>query len=448
MVAQDTIAAIATAPGLAALSIVRISGPDACAVASRCFSGKNLKDVSSHTAHVGMWMGSNGQKIDRVVATVFRAPRTATGEDLVEVTSHGGDYVATLILQSLLDQGARLAHPGEFTQRAFLSGKIDLTQAEAVADLIHASSEQAHKISLSAYEGHYSEELKKLRTAILELCALVELEIDFTDEDVEFADRNELRKLIEAALIQTAELLHSTKLGTVVREGIRVVIAGRPNAGKSTLLNSLSKGDRAIVSEQPGTTRDILEVDTEFGGMRIRFMDTAGLRHSTDAIEQEGVQRAYGMIEKADIVLYVYDLVYGLVEEDHAALNQIRDRPVILVGNKADLLSTPDGKGLRLCAKNGPAAVEPLICELLDQISAVYGNADVSRTVMNVRHKAHLKNAHQSLLRAREALDKNQPPDIFSLDLHTTARELGMITGVITNETILDTIFSRFCIGK
>lgn len=448
MIAQDTIAAIATAPGLAALSIVRISGPDACAIASSCFSGKDLKKVNSHTAHVSMWIGDNGEKIDRVVATVFRKPRTATGEDLVEITSHGGDYVAARILQSLLDQGARLAYPGEFTQRAFLSGKIDLTQAEAVADLIHASSEQAHRISLSAYEGQYSEELKKLRTAILELCALAELEIDFTDEDVEFADRNHIQELIETALTKIEDLLHSTKIGTVVREGVRVVIAGRPNAGKSTLLNSLSRCDRAIVSEQPGTTRDILEVDTEFGGMRIRFMDTAGLRKTTDKIEQKGVQRAYNMIKKADIVVYVYDLVCGMVEEDHATLNQISDVPVILVGNKADILPNREGEGLRLCAKNGPKAVKPLLCELMDQISAVYGNPDVSRTVVNVRHKAHLKKAHKSLLRAGKALDRNQSADIFSLDLHAAARELGMITGVITNETILDTIFSRFCIGK
>ena len=448
MFAQDTIAAIATASGLAALSIVRVSGPEACRIASACFAGRNLEEVDSHTAHVGVWKSSEGVRIDQVVATVFRKPRTATGEDVVEVTCHGGGYVAALVLESLVDQGARLAQPGEFTQRAFLSGKIDLAQAEAVADLIHASSERAHRVSLAAYEGHYSEELEKLRSAILELCALAELEIDFTDEDVEFADRTALKELIENALVQLQNLLQTTRLGTVVREGVRVVIAGRPNAGKSTLLNSLSGRDRAIVSSQPGTTRDILEVDSEFGGLRFRFIDTAGLRQSTDFIEQEGVQRTHGMIKKADIVVYVYDLFCGLTEEDRTILNRIEKTPVIIVGNKADIVPEGEYEGVQLTAKNGPKAVEPLVSKLLEQATEVYGNADVSRTVMNARHKTHLKKAHRALLDAKEALKANQPPDIFSLDLHAAARELGSITGVITNETILGTIFSRFCIGK
>ncbi len=448
MLAKDTIAAIATAPGLAALSIVRVSGPDACSIASSCFTGRNLKTVDSHTAHVGRWVSPEGSGIDRVVVTVFRKPNSATGEDIVEVTTHGGEYVAALVLQSLVDQGARLAAPGEFTQRAFLAGKMDLAQAEAVADLIHASSEQAHRISLAAYEGHYSDELEKLRTSILELCALTELEIDFTDEDVEFADRSAIKHLVEKAIQQVQDLLQSTRLGTIVREGLRVVIAGRPNAGKSTLLNSLSGRDRAIVSEEPGTTRDILEVDTEFGGLRFRFMDTAGLRQSMDAIEQEGVDRAYRMIEKADIVVYVYDLVCGLVEEDQTALGRINDIPVILVGNKSDLVSIGEVHGLQLSAKSGPEGVEPLIDSLLERASEVYGNADSSRTVMNVRHQTHLKKALEALRTARTALNANQPPDIFSLDLQAAAKELGMITGVITNETILGAIFTRFCIGK
>ncbi len=448
MLAQDTIAAIATAPGLAALSIVRVSGPKACPLASMCFEGPNLEKAATHSAHVGIWKNPEGARVDQVVATVFRKPRTATGEDIVEITCHGGDYVAALILQSLLEQGARLARPGEFTQRAFLAGKIDLAQAEAVADLIHASSEQAHRVSLAAYEGHYSEGLERLRTAILELCALAELEIDFTDEDVEFADRKTLRDLIEKALEQVQELLQSTKLGTVVREGVRVVITGRPNAGKSTLLNSLSGRDRAIVSEEPGTTRDILEVDAELGGLRFRFMDTAGLRKSTDSIEQQGVQRAYRMINKADIVIYVYDLACGLLKEDQTVLDRFDNVPVILVGNKADLVPKRERKGVQLAAIDGPRAMEPLIRALLEQASNRYGNADASRTVINARHKTHLKSAYQALLDAREALSKNVTPDIFSMDLRTAASELGMITGVITNETVLGTIFSRFCIGK
>ncbi|MDE2827992.1 MAG: tRNA uridine-5-carboxymethylaminomethyl(34) synthesis GTPase MnmE [Bacteroidota bacterium] len=448
MFAQDTIAAIATAPGLAALTVVRVSGPKACQIASECFTGRDLTAVESHTANVGMWVGPGGDRIDQVVATVFLAPRTSTGEDVVEVTCHGGDYVAALVLQSMIENGARLARPGEFTQRAFLSGKIDLAQAEAIADLIHATSERAHRTSLAAYEGHYSVQLDKLRTAILELCALAELEIDFTDEDVEFVDRAELRKLIKHALNQTDELLRSVRLGTVVREGIRIVIAGRPNAGKSTLLNSLSGRDRAIISEQPGTTRDVLEADAEFEGLRFRFTDTAGLRQSTDVIEQEGVRRARDMIAKADIVVYVYDLVHGLTEEDLDALKETGEKATILVGNKVDLVQQHTGEGLLLSAKGGPKAVIPLVRELVNQAAEIFGNPDVSRTVMNARHKNHLKLAYEALLRAGAALDARKSPDIFSLDLHAAARELGMITGVITNETVLGAIFSRFCIGK
>ena len=448
MLAGDTIAAIATSPGLAALSIVRVSGPEAIRIASICFQGRNLSTVESHTAQVGMWIAAEGFKIDRVVATVFCHPHTATGEDLVEVTCHGGEYVAALVLQSLVDQGARLAEPGEFTQRAFLSGKMDLAQAEAVADLIHASNEKAHRISLAAYEGTYSQELEKLRNAILELCALAELEIDFTEEDVEFADRNSVRSLIDNALVQVQDLLDSTRLGTIVREGIQVVIAGRPNAGKSTLLNSISGRDRAIVSEEPGTTRDILEADTEFGGFRFRFLDTAGLRQSTDAIEQEGVQRAFRVMQSADLVVYVYDLVSGLTTEDHTALERMDRSRVILVGNKADLVAKKPAEELSLSAKAGPKAVEPLIQALLQRAADIYGTADVSKIVMNTRHKTHLKRAHEALLQANQALETNQSSDVFSLDLHAAARELGMITGVITSETILGAIFSRFCIGK
>jgi len=446
---HDTIAAIATAPGVAALSIVRVSGPDAVAIASVCFSGQMLKEAKSHTAHIGMWANPKSTKIDKVIATVFRSPKSATGEDVVEVTCHGGDYVAGLVLESLIDQGARLALPGEFTQRAFLAGKIDLTQAEAVAELIHSTSKQAHQVSLSAYEGHYSEELGKLRAAILELCALAELEIDFTDEDVEFADRKQIKTLVETALSQIQNLLKTVKLGTAVREGIRVVIAGPPNAGKSTLLNSLSGRNRAIVSSTPGTTRDVLEVGCEFGGLRFQFMDTAGLRQTADTIEQEGVLRAKRVMEKADIVVYMYDLLDGLTSEDAARIDAIQNHAVIVVGNKVDLLSNPvSTDGIQICAKNGSKAVEPLIVLLLEKAKQDFGTADASKIVTNTRHQSHLKNAYQSLLRAKDALSANQPPDIFSIDLRSAARELGMITGAITNETILGEIFARFCIGK
>ena len=450
MIASDTIAAIATARGQAALAIVRLSGPEALEIATQCFRGRDLTGVATHTAHVGYWQTPGGPRIDQVVCTVFRAPRSATGEDVVEVTCHGGEYVAARVLASVIQRGARLAAPGEFTRRAFLGGKMDLAQAEAVADLIQASSARAHQTSVAALEGHYSKVLEGLRQSLLEVCALAELEIDFTDEDVTFADRSVLEGLVTRGLAQVTELLNSCKLGDFVREGIRVVIAGRPNAGKSTLLNSLSGRDRAIVSSTPGTTRDTLEADAEFDGLRFRFIDTAGLRESNDQIEREGVQRAKNLLSRADVVIYVFDLTVGLRETEREMMKAWQQVPVIVVGNKLDLLDRkpvlPDI--MVLSAKNGPDAVKPLMEALIKASTGHWSDLDVSRIVMNARHQGHLAIARQTLLGAQAALAAGRPTDLFTLDLRAAVRELGMITGTITNEEILSTIFSRFCIGK
>ena len=450
MTGSDTIAAIATARGEAALAIVRLSGPDAVDVAAYCFQGSNLKRVASHTAHVGIWCAPNGIRTDQVVATVFRAPRSSTGEDVVEITCHGGEYVTGLILESMVRNGARHARPGEFTLRAFLNGKMDLAQAEAVADLIQATSARAHQTSVAALEGHYSKILDQVRQSILELCALAELEIDFVEEDVEFADRRQLQVLTEQALKLVSSLLDSSQLGEFVREGIRTVIAGRPNAGKSTLLNSLCGRDRAIVSAIPGTTRDALEADVEIDGLRYRFIDTAGLRESGDVIEREGVARAHKMIERADIIVYVFDLTYGLSPDERATLAEWRENPVILVGNKLDLMeSVPDLQGgIALSAIEGADAVNPLKARLSSIAVDRWSDLDVSRIVMNTRHMGHLAAARKNLVAAREAFQADLSPDLITLDLRAAAQELGMITGAITNEEILSTIFSRFCIGK
>ncbi len=358
--------------------------------------------------------------------------------------------MAARVLASVIQRGARLAAPGEFTRRAFLGGKMDLAQAEAVADLIQASSARAHQTSVAALEGHYSKVLEGLRQSLLEVCALAELEIDFTDEDVTFADRSVLEGLVTRGLAQVTELLNSCKLGDFVREGIRVVIAGRPNAGKSTLLNSLSGRDRAIVSSTPGTTRDTLEADAEFDGLRFRFIDTAGLRESNDQIEREGVQRAKNLLSRADVVIYVFDLTVGLRETEREMMKAWQQVPVIVVGNKLDLLDRkpvlPDI--MVLSAKNGPDAVKPLMEALIKASTGHWSDLDVSRIVMNARHQGHLAIARQTLLGAQAALAAGRPTDLFTLDLRAAVRELGMITGTITNEEILSTIFSRFCIGK
>jgi tRNA modification GTPase len=457
----DTIAAIATARGQAALAIVRTTGPDAIGVVDRCFRGAALAPVESHTAHVGYLVDADGADIDQVVVTVFRAPTSATGENLVEVSCHGGDLAPQLVLESLLAHGARMAEPGEFTERAFLNGKMDLAQAEAVADLIHASSTRAHQASLRHLQGRYSERLGDLRTELLDLCSLLELEIDFSEEDVDFADRERLEGLLDEAESLLDDLLASYRTGEALRDGVRVVIGGRPNAGKSTLLNALVGRDRAIVSETPGTTRDEIEAEAEIDGFLFRFVDTAGLRETSDQIEAEGVRRAERSIEQADVLLYVYDLTVGLDSEEMEFLQQAANEhsavEPILIGNKDDLVADrpvadiADIPSLRLsatAARQDADALAPLIDRLTSIVTASLRRSDASVVVMNQRHRQHLADARDAVQSARDALAAGVSSDMLTLDLREALHELGAITGEITNEDVLDQIFSRFCIGK
>ena len=458
---SDTIAAIATARGRAALAVVRTSGPEAVDVVDRCFRGAELTEVESHTAHVGFLVDEEGDDIDQVVATVFRAPNSATGENIVEVSCHGGDLAPKMVLQSLLDHGARMAEPGEFTERAFLNGKMDLAQAEAVADLIHATSTKAHEASLTHLKGRYSELLEDLREELLNLCSLVELEIDFSEEDVEFADRERLENLLDETEDILQNLLDTYPTGEKLKDGVRVVIGGRPNAGKSTLLNALVGHDRAIVSETPGTTRDEIEAEVEIEGVLFRFVDTAGLRDTADEIEAEGVRRATKSIEGADVLLYLYDLTVGLDSEEIDFLNDLADdssavQP-FLIGNKADaapdlpVASLDSLSALKLSAldaREDADELEPLLDRLTDTVAEHLSRAEASPVVMNQRHRQHLQDALDAVRQAREALDTGVSGDMLTLDLRAALQELGAITGEITNEDVLDQIFSRFCIGK
>ncbi len=477
----DTIAAIATARGQAALAIVRLSGPEAVVIADRCLPGCDLAGAESHTAHVGYFESGEGVRLDQVVATVFRAPRSATGEDVVEVSCHGGDVAPQLVLRALLDGGARLARPGEFTERAFLNGKLDLAQAEAVAELIHAKSTLAHRVALGHLEGRYSAALSEIREELLGLCALVELELDFTEEDVEFADRTQLLEAIDRAEALLDRLLGSYRLGAFVRDGVRVVIAGRPNAGKSTLLNALVGYDRAIVSGTPGTTRDEIEAEVEIAGVAFRFVDTAGLREAEDEIEAEGVRRATHAATHADLLLYVFDLQAGLypderewlrrfaspspppacftVKQDDAELSgaQPSSVPLLLIGNKADLAS-PDSEAvtsaaayLPLSARDATVAPEllnPLRVRLASVVFEKAADASASLIVLNQRHYQHLSHARRALSASRASLAKRSSPDVVAHDLRLALDELGGVTGEVTRDDVLGAIFARFCIGK
>ncbi len=460
----DTIAAIATARGRAALAIVRLSGPQAIEISGACFRGKDLCAVGAETVHFGRFQAGDGREIDQVVATVFRAPRSATGEDLVEISCHGGDFAPTLVLSALLAGGARMAAPGEFTQRAFLNGKMDLTQAEAVADLIHASSSLSHRAAVNQLEGRYSELLGDLRSELLQLSALVELELDFSEEDVEFADRDRLSGLLTRVRDTAERLLGSYRLGSLIRDGVRVVIAGRPNAGKSTLLNALLGRDRAIVSETPGTTRDEIEAELEIGGILYRFVDTAGLREAADLIEAEGVRRARKSIAQSDVLAYVFDLQDGLAEEESEFIFRERAAapglPVVIVGNKSDLVKEPTVElppdlartpTVALSAQRGLRDADetaPLVRALQEVVRSDLGDAQTSAVVVNERHRAHLARMIEAVESVRAGLETGASGDVLSIGLRSALQELGEITGEITTEDVLDEIFSRFCIGK
>ncbi len=462
MTAPDTIIALATARGQAALAIVRLSGPDAVRIVASRFSGGGLAEAPSHTAHLGYLLGADGERLDQVVVTLFRAPRSATGEDVVEVTTHGGDLAPQLVLRSLLDVGARLAEPGEFTQRAFLNGKLDLTQAEAVADLIHAQSGLAHRAALGRLEGRVAEAVGAVREALVQTTALVELELDFSEEDVEFADRTQLADLLTEADRLLTELLDSYRLGALVRDGVRVVIGGRPNAGKSTLLNALVERDRAIVSATPGTTRDEVEAEAHIDGLLFRFVDTAGLRDTADAVEAEGVRRTRRAIERADALLYVFDATAGLDAEEAAFLDRLAAErpglPVLPVANKTDLLPglLPDDTGVpegafalsARAALADPTTLDALRRALREAVAADLADAEASVLVVNERQRRHLGAAREAVRRAREAVRLGTGGDTLALDLRAALHELGAVTGAITTEDVLGAIFSRFCIGK
>ncbi len=456
---SDTIAAIATPLGEGGISVIRISGQQAFAVADKIFVGRNnLAESPSHTAHFGRVVDSSGSYVDEVVAVTFRAPNSYTCEDVVELSCHGGYIVTQKVLHVILSAGGRLAEPGEFTKRAFLNGRLDLSQAEAVGDLIHSQSEAAYRSSVRQLSGELSRGIKGVRDELLNLSSLLELELDFSEEDVEFANRKTLEDRLVGAIGVVDELLASYAVGRVYKEGVRVTIAGKPNAGKSSLLNALLSEDRAIVGPTPGTTRDTISESVSIGGVLFRLTDTAGLRETTDIIEHEGVRRAQKEAEEADIVLLVMDYgeqYYNGIESMYSRLAEACDRSeirLIKVWNKIDLYrseaprSTTDGNGFYVSALLGDG-IDFLRNGLSKMVLSDQFN-ESSVVVTNARHRDALSRAKRSLGLALDTLKGGKSREFVALDLRAGLNALGEITGEVTTEDVLNNIFSKFCIGK
>ena len=452
---DDTIVALATAPGIGAIGVIRISGPKSYEVMNELFSSKDLNKQATHTLHVGL-LKEKDIILDEVVLSLYKSPKSYTGEDVIEISCHGSPFIQEQIIQSITARGVRLAKPGEFTQRAFLKGKLDLAQAEAVADLIASNSAASQRAALHTMRGGFSNDLKELRESLISFSALIELELDFSQEDVEFADRTQFNNLINALTQSTEQLINSFKLGNVIKNGVQAAIIGKPNAGKSTLLNTLLNENRAIVSDIAGTTRDTIEEIINIEGVLFRLIDTAGIReHSQDIIEQIGVGKSKEKMRSAQVVIYLFDVHEMGAEELATIIREFENENInyILVGNKLDEFEKD--------AKEKFAAFEDCIFisakanqgidELKKQLlqKTISGNIYSESTIVtNARHHQALLQLSASLKEVSDGLANRIPGDLLALDIRQSLHHLGTITGQITHEDQLDFIFSKFCIGK
>lgn len=448
--------ALATPPGVGALGIIRLSGQKAVEIVDGLFPSKELLRQPSHTLHVG-FLRQGDKVLDEVVVSLYLAPRSYTGEHVVEISCHGSPFIHQQVIEACMEEGARLAKPGEFTQRAFLNGKLDLTQAEAVADLIESNTQAAHRTALNNIRGGFSGSLKHLRDQLLQFSALIELELDFSQEDVEFADRTQLRRLIGEAKQLTMQLIDSFRLGNVIRNGVSVAIIGRPNAGKSTLLNALLNEDRAIVSEIPGTTRDTIEEVINIDGILFRLIDTAGIReHSGDQIEIVGIEKSLQKMKQADVVVYLFDAQSLEPKELTAVAAEMQEQGIrcVLTGNKADRVQEAElrEKFSSVAGIVFISAKERLHLEVLRErlVDMVLQDKVASENVIvtNARHYHSLVKVQEALSDVEQGMAANIPGDLLALDIRRCLQYLGEITGEITNEDQLDYIFSKFCIGK
>ena len=447
---QEVICALATPSGVGAIAIIRVSGLGSISMVKSIFKGKDLEKAESHTVHFGTIQAA-GEIIDEVLVTVFKTPKSFTKEDSIEISCHGSDYIIRQILKLLITKGARIAKPGEFTQRAFLNGQFDLVQAEAVADLIAADSQASHKTALNQLRGGFSKKLTSLRTELIHFASLIELELDFGEEDVEFAQRDDLRRLIEALLSTIAPLIDSFDFGNALKEGVPVAIIGSPNVGKSTLLNALLNEEKAIVTSIAGTTRDVIEDTIVLEGLKFRFIDTAGIRETTDLVESIGIERSKNAMEKADIVIFLFDSLETLQENQQLGSLLPAGKQVLYVLNKVDLgeiaaesLGALQENVISISAKS-QIGVSQLTNKL---VSMVYGQSASDTVVTNLRHYEHLVKTHDALQDVLHGLETGVTGDFLAQDIRLSLHHLGEITGTIVTDDLLDNIFSKFCIGK
>ena len=455
----DTIIAPATPQGQSAIALIRLSGTDAIAITDKIFKGKKLSEANSHTIHYG-WIVDGEKEIDEVMVSVFRAPKTFTTEDSTEISCHGSPQLVQAIISLAIKHGAKSAFPGEFTLRAFLNGRLDLSQAEAVADLIHASSTKSSEIALNQLKGHFSSMLKDLRQELIDFAALIELELDFSEEDVEFAHRGRLKDLIHKIITVINPLLDSFRWGNSIKEGIPVAIIGAPNAGKSTLLNTILNEEKALVSDIAGTTRDFIEDTLVIDGIMFRFIDTAGIRETSDVLEGLGIERSKQKLREAEIVLFISD-IHKSVEETIAELNDLqltKDQTGVILLNKADTIPAAQAEpkihgianksGLKtlLITAKYKETLQPLLSYFSEYIQ--YHNQAEGTIISNTRHYEALENTKLCLQKVIAGLDSGLSSDFVAMDIRESLFHLGSITGEVSTDDLLESIFSKFCIGK
>lgn len=456
MISNDTIVALSTPPGIGAIGVIRLSGIDAIKITNDVFSGKDLLQQESHTIHFGT-IKDGKQVIDEVLVSLFVAPKSYTKENVVEISCHGSNYIIQQIISLLIKKGATAAKPGEFTLRAFLNGSLDLSQAEAVADLISSDSAAAHQVAMNQLRGGFSNELNVLRDQLIHFASMIELELDFAEEDVEFANRDQLQDLIVKINGVINKLIRSFELGNVIKTGINTVIAGRPNAGKSTLLNALLNDDRAIVSEIAGTTRDTIEEVLNIGGINFRLIDTAGIREATDAIEAIGVEKTMLKINQSALLVYLFDVVnlsVSEIKEDIASLHR-QGVTMLAIANKIDLSSNeslkqldlpPDIRFMAISAKENQQVEE--LKQLIYESAVGDKLSDSHTMVTNIRHVEALQRTRTALDSVMNGLDNPVTSDFLAMDIKQALYYLGEITGQVTTDDLLENIFSKFCIGK